>query len=57
LLDFLDSITSDFGLRTSDFIVIETGGMKGRKEEMTKDELLKIYKKVSELIKFIRNIL
>jgi hypothetical protein len=39
LLDFLDSITSDFGLRTSDFIVIETGGMKGRKEEMTKDEL------------------
>jgi hypothetical protein len=45
LLDFLDSITSDFGLRTSDFTVIETGGMKGRKEEMTKDELLKILQK------------
>lgn len=29
-----------FGL--SDFTIIETGGMKGRKEEMTKDELLKI---------------
>ena len=45
LLDFLDSITSDFGLRTSDFIVIETGGMKGRKAEMTKDELLEILQK------------
>ena len=45
LLDFLDSITSDFGLRTSDFIVIETGGMKGRKAEMTKNELLEILQK------------
>ena len=45
LLDFLDSITSDFGLRTSDFIVIETGGMKGRKAEITKDELLEILQK------------
>lgn len=32
-----------FGL--SDFTIIETGGMKGRKEEMTKDELLKILQK------------
>ena len=45
LLDFLDSITSDFGFRISDFIVIETGGMKGRKAEMTKDELLEILQK------------
>ena len=45
LLDFLDSKTSDFGLRTSDLTIIETGGMKGRKEEMTKDELLKILQK------------
>ena len=28
-----------------DSTIIETGGMKGRKEEMTKDELLKIFKK------------
>lgn len=44
LLDFLDSVES-LGLSISgspNLIVIETGGMKGRKEEMTKDELLKI---------------
>ena len=44
LLDFLDSVES-MGLSISgspNLIVIETGGMKGRKEEMTKDELLKI---------------
>ncbi|KYH04082.1 acyl transferase [Chryseobacterium cucumeris] len=46
LLDFLDychSEQSDESLNFSEnLIVIETGGMKGRKEEMTKDELLKI---------------
>lgn len=46
LLDFLDYCQSEKGqdsLQTSEnLIVIETGGMKGRKEEMTKDELLKI---------------
>jgi phenylacetate-coenzyme A ligase PaaK-like adenylate-forming protein len=44
LLDFLDSV-ADLGLSVSEsqnLTVIETGGMKGRKEEMTKDELLKI---------------
>lgn len=44
LLDFLDFVEST-GLSISgsqNLIVIETGGMKGRKEEMTKDELLKI---------------
>ncbi|WP_439480292.1 LuxE/PaaK family acyltransferase [Chryseobacterium aquaticum] len=44
LLDFLDYCSSDsktFQL-SNNLIVIETGGMKGRKEEMTKDELLKI---------------
>jgi len=46
LLDFLDYVKEhtsglpDF--RTSGLSIIETGGMKGRKEEMTKDELLKI---------------
>lgn len=45
LLDFLDychanSQTLQF---SKTLIVIETGGMKGRKEEMTKDELLKIF--------------
>lgn len=46
LLDFLDYCHSE---RSEDslsilenLIIIETGGMKGRKEEMTKDELLKI---------------
>ncbi|WP_244428694.1 acyl transferase [Flavobacterium sp. B17] len=44
LLDFLDYCDSNTkSLRFSDSLtVIETGGMKGRKEEMTKDELLKI---------------
>ncbi|WP_106914802.1 LuxE/PaaK family acyltransferase [Chryseobacterium aurantiacum] len=44
LLDFLDTIES-LNLSISEshnMTVIETGGMKGRKEEMTKDELLKI---------------
>ena len=45
LLDFLDychanSQTLQF---SKTLTVIETGGMKGRKEEMTKDELLKIF--------------
>ena len=46
LLDFLDCCDSNAQtLKLSNsLIVIETGGMKGRKEEMTKDELLKIFK-------------
>ncbi|SHK42649.1 LuxE/PaaK family acyltransferase [Epilithonimonas mollis] len=45
LLDFLDfSNSTSQTLQFSDSLtVIETGGMKGRKEEMTKDELLKIF--------------
>ncbi|PIF47248.1 acyl-protein synthetase LuxE [Chryseobacterium sp. 52] len=44
LLDFLDTVESlNFSMAESqNLTVIETGGMKGRKEEMTKDELLKI---------------
>ncbi len=42
LLDFLESENDFKTLHLHDFRVIETGGMKGRKEEMTKDELLKI---------------
>jgi phenylacetate-coenzyme A ligase PaaK-like adenylate-forming protein len=44
LLDFLDTLESlNFSISESlNLTVIETGGMKGRKEEMTKDELLKI---------------
>ncbi|RMZ59202.1 acyl transferase [Chryseobacterium nematophagum] len=42
LLDFLDSISGKLMDSLDHLIVIETGGMKGRKEEMTKDELLKI---------------
>ena len=44
LLDFLDFCNSNAQtLQLSKFLtVIATGGMKGRKEEMTKDELLKI---------------
>lgn len=46
LLDFLDYCHSVQNEKSLDFlenlVVIETGGMKGRKEEMTKDELLKI---------------
>jgi len=46
LLDFLDFCNSSSQtLQLSNTLkVIETGGMKGRKEEMTKDELLKIFK-------------
>ncbi len=46
LLDFLDFLQSNHQtIKHSDnFTIIETGGMKGRKEEMTKDELLKILK-------------
>ncbi len=46
LLDFLDYCHSERNGKPLGFlknlVVIETGGMKGRKEEMTKDELLKI---------------
>ncbi len=47
LLDFLDFCkTQQLNKSTTQqLIVIETGGMKGRKEEMTKDELLKILQK------------
>ncbi len=46
LLDFLDFIKSNTQTLkpSNNLTVIETGGMKGRKEEMTKDELLKILK-------------
>lgn len=45
LLDFLDFCdSSDQTLKLSNSLtVIETGGMKGRKEEITKDELLMIF--------------
>ncbi|WP_139422465.1 LuxE/PaaK family acyltransferase [Chryseobacterium mulctrae] len=44
LLDFLDFCNSNSQILqlSNTLTVIETGGMKGRKEEMTKDELLKI---------------
>ena len=46
LLDFLDYCHSERSEESlnilENLIVIETGGMKGRKEEMTKDELLEI---------------
>lgn len=47
LLDFLDfcSLNSKTLQFSNSLTIIETGGMKGRKEEMTKDELLKIFKK------------
>ncbi len=45
LLDFLDNQFDLSSLQINDFTIIETGGMKGRKEEMTKDELLKILQK------------
>jgi len=47
LLDFLDTMESEnlSILQSQNLTVIETGGMKGRKEEMTKDELLDIFKK------------
>ncbi|WDF46571.1 acyl transferase [Chryseobacterium sp. KACC 21268] len=46
LLDFLDTMESEnlSIFKSQNLTVIETGGMKGRKEEMTKDELLKIFK-------------
>lgn len=46
LLDFLDTVKSlNLSLASSENLtIIETGGMKGRKEEMTKDELLNILK-------------
>lgn len=47
LLDFLDFVEAqplNYSI-TQLLTVIETGGMKGRKEEMTKDELLKILQK------------
>ena len=45
LLDFLDfAKTNHQIIESSDqLIIIETGGMKGRKQEMTKDELLAIF--------------
>lgn len=42
LLDFLDHHFDFTNLQFNDFTVIETGGMKGRKTEMTKAELLNI---------------
>ena len=49
LLDFLDFCHSELVEEclqlSNQLIIIETGGMKGRKEEMTKDELLKIFRK------------
>lgn len=47
LLDFLDTLVlnGETVQKNENLIVIETGGMKGRKEEMTKLELLKILKK------------
>lgn len=58
LLDYLDFCNdqSIHHLNTQKLTVIETGGMKGRKEEMTKDELLRILQKVSERKKFTPNI-
>jgi hypothetical protein len=46
LLDYLDFCKTQQLLhsKTQQFIIIETGGMKGRKEEITKDELLKIFR-------------
>lgn len=51
LLDFLDFCQAEFSKTshsplhfTASIKIIETGGMKGRKEEMTKDELLTILK-------------
>jgi hypothetical protein len=42
LLDFLDFCKAKISF--PNLVVLETGGMKGRKEEMTKEELLKILK-------------
>lgn len=40
LLDFLDNKFDLSSLNLENLTIIETGGMKGRKEEITKDELL-----------------
>ena len=47
LLDFLDFADKNHHIieSSNQLTIIETGGMKGRKEEMTKDELLKIFHK------------
>lgn len=47
LFDFLDFVKSNSQTLTisNTLTIIETGGMKGRKEEITKDELLKILQK------------
>lgn len=48
LLDLAESYQNDL----SDVIIMETGGMKGRRKELTRDELHRIYKKsfkVSEI--------
>ena len=47
MLDFIDFVRkSEIDLmQNENLIVIETGGMKGRKEEMTKDELLGVLQK------------
>lgn len=46
LLDFLDTLSKEnLTIENPDLMIIETGGMKGRKEEMTKDELLSIFQK------------
>lgn len=46
LLDYLDfcKVQKLNHPKTQQLTIIETGGMKGRKEEMTKDELLKIFR-------------
>lgn len=41
LLDFLDNDFDISAINPKNLIIIETGGMKGRKEEITKNELLK----------------
>jgi len=46
LLDFLDFAETNHQMTASSHLtIIETGGMKGRKQEMTKDELLNILQK------------
>lgn len=45
LLDFLDYPFDLVSLKLENLTVIETGGMKGRKEEITKDELLSTLQK------------
>ena len=45
LLDFLDDQGENLNFYLNNLQIIETGGMKGRKKEMTKDELMLILKK------------